>query len=171
MIEVPVEAGFVTISFADTLENYAREKLPTPALLVSLDRGNSDYSTPGRVIPVKPGRYAVEGFDNDGFFDRPEIDIANGESLDVMLTPKPLGELVMTYAESDNYLRTPDRGSAYALDGQRIIGGILRPGVVRKFLPGRYRVEGWSYAGDIADQEVEIVAGQLTEVVLRPRGE
>lgn len=171
IIEIPVEAGFVTISFAETLENYARGKLPTRALLVSLDRGNSDYSTPGRVIAVKPGRYAVEGFGNDGFFDRPEFDIASGESLDVMLTPEPLGELVMTYADSENYLREPDRGSAYALDGQRIIGGILRPGVVRKFLPGRYRIEGWSYAGDIPPQEVEVVAGERNEVVLRPRGE
>jgi len=171
IIEVPVEAGFVTIKFAETLENYAREKLPTRALLVSLDRGNSDYSTPGRSIPVKPGRYAVEGFDNDGFFDRPEIEIASGESLDVLLTPQPLGELVMTYAESENYLRDPDRGSAYALEGQRIIGGILRPGVVRKFLPGRYRVEGWSYAGDIAPEEIEIIAGERTDVVLHLRGE
>lgn len=171
VIEVPVEAGFVTIGFADTLTNYAREELPTRALLVSLDRGNSDYSRPGRIIPVKPGRYAVEGFDNDGFFDRPEIEIESGQSLEVVLTPKPLGELVMTYAESDNYLRTPDRGSAYALDGQRIIGGILRPGDVRKFLPGRYRIEGFGYAGDIAPQEIEIVAGERTEVVLRLRDE
>lgn len=171
VIEVPVEAGFVTIRFADTLENYAREKLPTRALLVSLDRGNSDYSTPGRSIAVKPGRYAVEGFDNDGFFDRPEIEVANGEHVEVLVTPQPLGELVMTYAASENYLRDPDRGSAYALDGQRIIGGILRPGAVRKFLPGRYRVEGWSYAGDIASQEVEVVAGERTEVVLRLRSE
>ncbi|MEM7639678.1 MAG: hypothetical protein AAF269_11535 [Pseudomonadota bacterium] len=171
VIEVPVEAGFITIAFENTLENYAREKLPTRALLVSLDRGNSDYSTPGRPIAVKPGRYAVEGFGNDGFFDRPEVEIANGESLEVTLTPKPLGELVMTYAESENYLRTPDRGSAYALDGQRIIGGILRPGVVRKFLPGNYRIEGYSYAGDIEAQDVEVVAGERTEVVLRLRGE
>jgi len=171
VIQVPIEAGFITIQFAETLENYAREKLPTRALLVSLDRGNSDYSTPGRVIPVKPGRYAVEGFSNDGFFDRPEVEIANGESIDVLVTPQPLGELVMTYADSENYLRTPDRGSAYALDGQRIIGGILRPGNVRKFLPGRYRIEGYSYAGDIVPQDVEVVAGERTEVVLRLRGE
>lgn len=171
VIEVPVEAGFITINFADNLYDYAREKLPNRALLYSLDRGNSDYSRPGTSIPVKPGRYAVEGFDNDGFFDRPEVEIANGESLDVLVTPQPLGELVMTYAASDNYLRDPDRGSAYALDGQRIIGGILRPGDVRKFLPGRYRVEGYSYAGDIVAQDVDIVAGQRTEVELRLRGE
>lgn len=171
VIEIPVEAGFITISFAENLQDYAREKLPNRALLFSLDRGNSDYSRPGTSIPVKPGRYAVEGFGNDGFFDRPEVEIGNGESLDIMVTPKPLGELVMTYAESDNYLRDPDRGSAYALEGQRIIGGILRPGAVRKFLPGRYRVEGYSYAGDIVAQEIEIVAGERTEVVLRLRGE
>ena len=170
VIEVPVEAGFITITFADTIENYAREKIPNRAQLYSLDRGNSDYSQPGRPIAVKPGRYAVEGFDNDGFFDRPEVEIANGETLEVMLTPQPLGELVMVYADSDNYLRTPDRASAYALDGQRIIGGILRPGDVRKFLPGRYRVEGWSSAGDIETEEINIVAGERTEVVLHLRG-
>ena len=171
VIEIPVEAGFVTIKFADTLEHYVRETLPTRAQLYSLNRGNSEYSATGSPIAVKPGRYAVEGFDNDGFFDRPEFDITNGESLEIMLTPKPLGELVMMYADSDNYLRTPDRGSAYALEGQRIIGGILRPGVVRKLLPGRYRIEGWSHAGDIPAQDVEIVAGERTEVVLRLRDE
>ncbi len=171
IIEVPVEAGFITINFAENLYDYAREKRPTRAQLASLDRGNSAYSRPGTAIPVKPGRYAVEGFGNDGFFDRPEVDIANGESLDVLMTPKPLGELVMTYAVSDNYLSDPDRGSAYALDGQRIIGGILRPGAVRKFLPGRYRVEGYSYSGDIVPQDVEVIAGQRTEVELRLRGE
>lgn len=171
IIEVPVEAGFITINFAENLYDYAREKRPTRAQLASLDRGNSAYSRPGTAIPVKPGRYAVEGFGNDGFFDRPEVDIANGESLDVLMTPKPLGELVMTYAASDNYLSDPDRGSAYALDGQRIIGGILRPGAVRKFLPGRYRVEGYSYSGDIVPQDVEVIAGQRTEVELRLRGE
>ncbi|MEM9053794.1 MAG: hypothetical protein AAGB16_00585 [Pseudomonadota bacterium] len=171
VIEVPVEAGFITIRFADTLENYALEKLPNSARLVSLDRGKSDYSSPNTAIAVKPGRYAVEGFERDGFFDRPEVEIANGESLDVLMTPEPLGELVMTYAPSENYLREPDRGSAYALEGQRIIGGILRPGDVRKFLPGRYRIEGYSYAGDIPAQDVEIIAGERTEVLLRLRGE
>ncbi|MEM7458131.1 MAG: hypothetical protein AAF331_01590, partial [Pseudomonadota bacterium] len=171
IIEVPVEAGFVTIQFAESLYDYAREKVPTRAQLFSLDRGNSAYSRPGSAIPVKPGRYAVEGFGNDGFFDRPEFEVANGESLDVLMTPKPLGELVMTYAASENYLSDPDRGSAYALDGQRIIGGILRPGVVRKFLPGRYRVEGYSYAGDVVAQDVTVVAGERTAVELRLRGE
>lgn len=171
IIEVPVEAGFITIHFAENLYDYAREKRPTRAQLASLDRGNSAYSRPGTAIPVKPGRYAVEGFGNDGFFDRPEVEIANGESLDVLMTPKPLGELVMTYAASDNYLSDPDRGSAYALDGQRIIGGILRPGVVRKFLPGPYRIEGYSYSGDIAPQDVTVIAGERTEVELRLRGE
>lgn len=171
VIEVPVEAGFITILFAETLYDYAREKIPTRAQLVSLDRGNSAYSRPGAPIPVKPGRYAVEGFGNDGFFERPEVEIANGESLDVLMTPKPLGELVMTYAASENYLSDPDRGSAYALDGQSIIGGILRPGAVRKFLPGRYRIDGYSYAGDIVSQEVNVIAGERTEVELRLRGE
>lgn len=171
IIEVPVEAGFVSIQFAENLFDYARERVPTRAQLFSLDRGNSAYSRPGSAIPIKPGRYAVEGFDNDGFFDRQEFEIANGENLVILMTPRPLGELVMTYAVSENYLRDPDRGSAYALDGQRIIGGILRPGVVRKFLPGRYRVEGYSYSGDIVAQEVTVVPGERTAVELRLRGE
>lgn len=171
VIEVPVEAGFITITFADTIENYVRKKVPNRAQLYSLDRGNSAYSRPGEPIAVKPGRYAVEGFGNDGFFDRPEVEIANGETLEVMLTPQPLGELVMTYAASDQYPSDPDRGFITALDGQRIIGGILSPGGVRKMLPGRYRVEGFDRIGDFVSQEVEVVAGQRTEVELRLRGE
>ena len=168
---VPIAAGWVTIEYGGNLFDYAREALPTRVQLHSVDRGNWDHTNPGKIIPVLPGTYAVEGFDNDGFFERVEIAVAEGESQTVTLTPKPIGELVVTYAPSGNYLRDPDRASAASLDGQRIIGGILRPGDVRKFLPGRYRITGWQYAGDIAPQEIEVIAGERTEVVLRLAGE
>ena len=87
------------------------------------------------------------------------------------LSEKALGTLIVDYAPSDRYLRKPDRASAYALEGQRIIGGILRPGAARKFLPGRYRIEGWQYAGDIAPRETTIVAGETTRVTLELVGD
>jgi len=123
------------------------------------------------LIPVAPGTYAVEGFGNDGFFDRPQVTVTSGETKTITITAQPIGELVVTYAPSDNYLKTPDRASATPLEGQRIIGGNLSPGETRKFYPGRYRIHGWQYAGDIVSQEVEVKAGERTEVVLRLRGE
>ena len=171
VLELPLEAGFVTIRYADRPYDYAKGKLPTRAQLVSLDRGGSDYASPNKVIAAAPGRYAIEGFDNDGFFDRPEIVLANEETVEVTLTPAALGELVMTYAASDEYPTDPDRGFITALDGQRIIGGILSPGAVRKMLPGRYRVEGFDRIGDFVAQEVEVIAGERTTVELRLRGE
>ena len=168
---LPIAAGWVTIEFGGNLFDYAREALPTRAQLHSVDRGNWDYATPGQPIPVSPGAYAIEGFDNDGFFDRIEITVGAGETQAVTVLPKPLGELVVRYAPSDNYQRDPDRASAAPLDGQGIIGGILRPGDVRKFLPGRYRISGWQYAGDIFPQDIEIIAGERTEIVLKLAGE
>lgn len=47
----------------------------------------------------------------------------------------------------------------------------MRPGKPLKFLPGRYKVEPWSYAGDIAPQEIEIKAHQDHTVVLKLRSE
>lgn len=171
VLELPLQAGFVTIRFEDRPYDYAKGTLPTRARLISLDRGGYHYARPGEPIAVAPGRYAIEGFEADGFFDRPEIDLSHEQSAEITLTPTALGELVMTYAASDQYPSDPDRGFITALDGQRIIGGILSSGGVRKMLPGRYRVEGFDRIGDFVSQEVEVVAGQRTEVELRLRGE
>jgi len=161
----------VRINFPEQTYDYIRSKVPSRATLSSVDRGGSKYSRPGTLIPVTPGRYSVAGYDSDGFFDKPDIDVGSGETVDVTLTPEPLGELVMTYAPSENYLRDPDRGGAQPLDGQRIVGGILRPGDVRKLYPGRYLITGYSYAGDVEAQEVVVTAGERTEIVLKLRGE
>jgi len=164
-IEVPIEAGWVKITYAPSDYDYAGK--PNRAWLEAVDRGGSKSARLDFLIPVTPGHYAIKAQDSKGFFDRPEFDVVNGETVEVVLTPEPLGELVMTYAPSDRYEKEPDRASAYALDGQRIIGGILRPGIVRKFLPGRYGVKGHSSAGDIEPQDVTVVAGERTEVVLK----
>lgn len=168
---VPLDVGWIRINFPEETYNYIKSKVPSRATLVALDRGGSKYSRPGTLIPVAPGRYAVKGFESDGFFDQPNADVGSGEIVDVTLSVEPLGELVMTYAPSENYLRDPDRGSAQALDGQRIVGGILRPGNVRKLYPGRYLVKGFSAVGDVPSQEVVVTAGERTEIVLKLRGE
>ncbi len=168
-IEVPIAAGWVKVTYAPSDFNYVGE--PDRAWLEALDRGGSKYANLDVLIPAVPGKYAIKAQASKGFFDRPEFEVVNGETVEVVVTPEPLGELVMTYAPSDNYEREPDRASANALEGQSIIGGILRPGKVRKFLPGRYSVKGFSYAGDIETQEITIVAGERTEVVLKLRGE
>lgn len=63
-------------------------------------------------------------------------------------------------------MREPDRASVYPEEDQSIINGFMRPGVAKKFLPGRYRVEGYSYAGDFEPQYVEVRAGERIEVLL-----
>ncbi|AWZ03112.1 hypothetical protein RHODOSMS8_03612 [Rhodobiaceae bacterium] len=168
---IPIAAGWIRVSFGGPLFDYTGRKLPTRAQIYSVDRGNAKFSRPDALIPVAPGRYRVEGFESDGFFDAPQVDVSEGQTVDVTITPQALGELVVTYAPSENYQKEPDRASASALEGQRVIGGILRPGVVRKFLPGRYLVNGYSYAGDVVPQEVVVVAGERAEVILKLRGE
>ena len=164
-------AGWLRIQFGGKPYDYAQGKLPARAKLHSSDRGNWSYARPDEAIPVAPGTYFVEGFDNDGFFDRPSVSIANGETKTLTLSPIPLGEIVVSYAPSANYALTPDRASLTALDGQRIIGGILQPGTARKVLPGRYRVTGWKKAGDFVDQEVTVNVGERATVELMPIGE
>ncbi|MEM1187185.1 MAG: hypothetical protein AAGI72_01590 [Pseudomonadota bacterium] len=171
VLDLALEAGFVTIRYADRPYDYAKGQLPTRVKLVSLDRGGSHYSRANEKIAAAPGRYAIEGFEVDGFFDRPEVELASDADIEVTITPAALGELVMTYAASESYASEPDRGFISSLDGQRIIGGILSPGVPRKMLPGRYRIEGYDRAGDFLSQDVDVVAGQRTAVVLRLRGE
>lgn len=168
---VPLDVGWVRISFPEDPYNYINSRVPSRATLISVDRGGTKYSRPGTRIPVAPGQYAIAGFEADGFFDRPDVQVSSGQTVDVTVTPEALGELVMTYAPSDNYQRDPDRGSAQALDGQRIVGGILRPGDVRKLYPGRYLIKGFSAVGDIEAQEVVLTAGERTEITLKLRGE
>ena len=168
---VPLDVGWVKINFPEQTYDYIKSKVPSRATLTSVNRGGSKYSRSGTLIPVAPGRYSIKGFESDGFFDEPEVDVASGETVDVTLSVEPLGELVMTYASSENYLRDPDRANAQALDGQRIVGGILRPGNVRKLYPGRYLIKGFSAVGDVPSQEVVVTAGERTEIVLKLRGE
>ncbi|MEM6985724.1 MAG: hypothetical protein AAF499_04215 [Pseudomonadota bacterium] len=164
--ELPLPSGWVTIQYADEPENYFKGRVPTRAQLHSIDRGNWSHSSPGRSIPVAPGNYSVAAFDKDGAIAPVEVVVANNKRVEVTLVPTPLGELLVTYAPSENYLKKPDRAFAEALEGQPLVNSFLRPGEAAKFVPGRYRVNGRANAGPIASQEVVVVAGQQTVVEL-----
>lgn len=168
---VALPTAWVTITYADDLTNYFGERLPGRAQLHSLDRGNWSHSAPATAIPVAPGNYKVMGFEKDGFVDPVEVTVDEGDRVNVMLTPKPLGELVVTYAASDSYDKAPDRAFVYALDGQTIVKGFMRPGAPEKFLPGRYRVEGRGNGLDVPPVEIEIHAGERAQVTLTPVSE
>ena len=116
-IEVPLDAGFVNITYAPSPHDYVRK--PNAAFLESLDRGGSSYARLDQPIPVAPGRYKVNPQTSRGFFDPLDIDVRSNETIDAVFTPKPLGELVVNYAPSDNYLKNPDRAFVYPLEGQK----------------------------------------------------
>ena len=65
-----------------------------------------------------------------------EIVVRSGETVEAVFTPKPMGEIIVDFAPS-GYEKLPDRASVTALDGQKILSGFMRPGVAKKFLPGR----------------------------------
>jgi len=168
-VTVPLAAGFLTVTYGGNESDYVGNA--DRAFLESLDRGGSSFLRPDTAVPVAAGRYRIDPFDRAGHFDPVDITIAAGESRTVTIVPKPLGELVIEYAPSDAYIVSPDRASLGALEGQPILGGMLKPGVVRKLLPGRYRIEGWRNAGDFVPQEVTVVAGTRQTVTLRLRNE
>ncbi len=157
------------ISYAPSEFDYVDE--PDRAWLESLDRGNSQYANVNVPIPAKPGRYKVNPQTSKGFMDSPEVTVETNKTVEVVVTPQPLGEIIVNYAPSDNYLKEPDRASVYALDGQEILNGFMRPGKPKKFLPGRYGVKPLSSAGDIAEQEFVVKAHETTTVTLKLRTE
>lgn len=162
-IEVPLDAGWVTISYAPSEHDYAGT--PDRAWLESLDRGESKYARLEVAIAAKPGRYRVNPQTSKGFMEPIEISVKSNETIDVVLTPSPLGEIIVNFAPSDKYEKPPDRASVLALDGQKILSGFMRPGVAKKFLPGRYRVD--PKRSDTASQEIVVKAHETTVVTLR----
>ncbi len=167
-ILVPIEAGFLTIRYAKSDRNYV-PKAPTNAFIESLDRGNSKYSGVNKVVPLKPGRYKINPRTEKGFLESQEILVVNNESIEVLFTPKPLGEMVVTYAPSDSFKREPDRVFIYPLNEQPMFTGnsYLVPGIAERFAPGNYRVTGGGVGSKVAPQEVEVKAGATTTLVLK----
>ncbi|MEM1102823.1 MAG: hypothetical protein AAGH48_01810 [Pseudomonadota bacterium] len=164
---VPIAAGWVTVRYAPSEYGYVSE--PDRAFMGPADGNRTSYVRLDEPIPVAPGDYIVKAWDRAGFIKPATVAVSDGASVDVLLTPKPLGELVVTYAPSDAYDATPDRAFVRPLDGQIILGSsTFQPGEVRRLLPGRYRVEGWSRIGDVEPTEIEITAETRSEVTLRP---
>ncbi len=166
ILEVPLNVGFLHISYPES-EHYTSK--PNRAKITALDRKSGPRSNISKPIPVTPGRYKIEGWTAAGYFDPQEVVVEQDKTTSVVLVPKPLGTIVMTYAPSEQYTKEPDRASITSLDGQPKNFGILRPGRAQKLLPGKYLVEGWSAAGDIEPQEVDVVAGETLNIELRLR--
>lgn len=167
--EVPLDAGFVIITYARSDDSYVRP--PDRSFIAPLERTSSSYARLATPIHVAPGPYRIDPQSGLGFFDPQEIEVQSGETVRVEFTGKPLGQIVVNYAPSDNYKTTPNRAFVYPLDGQGILSGYMPPGQPKKFLPGRYRVEGWSHAGDIVSQEINVTPRETTNVTLMLRSE
>ncbi len=165
-ITVNIDAGFIQISYADTPDDYLAGKKGNRAWIYPSHKTSYAFARPDTPIPVSPGNYRVEGYDNVGYFD-PGVpfDVKSGETVKVVLTPKPLGTLVVNYTPSDDYPSKPDRAFASAVDGQPLKNGFMRPGKPLRVLPGRYVIEGRK-GFDMKPKEVTVKAGETTEVVL-----
>ncbi len=166
-IRIPLEAAFLQVSYAPSDDSYLRPADRASIRPVSR-KGTDIYARPNTVIPVSPGTYDLIAYKNAGYFDTQRVSLANNETADVVFTPKPLGQVIITYAPSDSYKTDPDRAFVEALDGQELKNGFVRPGNALKLLPGRYRVNGWRAAGDIPPKEFTITAHETVEVKLFP---
>lgn len=164
-IVVPVDAGWITISYAPSDFDYISE--PDRAWLESLDRGNSKYARLDTPIPVKPGKYRVNPHTARGFFDPVDIDVPSNETVGVVLIPEKLGEIAVNYAPSEHWPKEPDRASVQSVDGQTVHSGFMRPGIAKKFLPGRYRVKGGGSSSDAVSQEVVVLPHETVTVTLK----
>ncbi len=165
-ILVPLDVGFVKISYGPPERDYVGT--PDRAWLESIDRGNSKYSRLDVAIAATPGRYRVNPHTSYGFIDPVDIVVTTNETVEAVFTPQPLGEIIVDFAPS-GYEKLPDRASVYPLDGQQMLNGFMRPGVAKKFLPGRYKVD--PKRSDTAPQEVVVKPHETTTVVLQHRPE
>ncbi|ANM31868.1 hypothetical protein ABI59_23365 [Acidobacteria bacterium Mor1] len=162
---IALAAGFVVIRYAPSEWDYVRT--PDRAFLESIDRGKSKYASLDVPIPVAPGRYRANPHSSVGFMDPVEVTVGEGETVEAVFQPKKLGEIVVEYAPSDGYKKTPDRASVYALEGQPILKGFMRPGKAQKFLPGRYKVD--PMRSEVDPVEIVVKPHERTTVTLKPR--
>lgn len=163
-IVLDVDAGFLVIDYAPSEDSYFRKA--NRAFIDALDRNVSLFGRIETRIALTPGAYRVNGHSGAGIFEPINVDIKSGEESRVTLVPEPLGQLVVEYAPSDKYTKTPDRANVYGLEGQ-VVTGLARPGKPKKLPTGRYRIKG-VYA-DIPEQEFTIKPHETTTVTLTPR--
>jgi Ca-activated chloride channel family protein len=163
-VVLPMPAGFLRVNYADQPQNYVVK--PGRAFIAPGGGSQTAYAGLDALIPVAPGDYVVQPHDRVGFVDPVSVSVANGETVDVTLTPMPLGAVRVVYAENANYETPPNRASIKPLDGQPFKNLFLSLGTDYRVLPGRYLVEGWAAAGDFTPVEVTVTAGTVTDVVL-----
>ncbi len=166
-ITLPLDAGFVEVSYAPSDDSYL--STADRAFIEPVDRnGSRSFIRPGDEIALTPGAYDVIPQEAAGYFEPQQITVENGQTHAVLFEPKPLGRVIITYAPSDQYKTDPDRAFVEALDGQDLKKGFVRPGAPLKLLPGRYKVNGWRAAGTIPAQEFTVTPHETVNVVLRP---
>ncbi|VAW10840.1 hypothetical protein MNBD_ALPHA09-893, partial [hydrothermal vent metagenome] len=162
-IEVPLAVGFVEVRYKAGADYKTK---PDRARLKSLDRRSEVNVRIDTAVPVAPGAYEINGWSGAGVFAPQSITVSEGETVQVMLSPGAMGQVLVVYPPSDNYLTPPNRARLKALDGQKSLNA--RAGKPTKVATGRYQVEGWATAGYFAPVQINVVAGQTTEVVLEP---
>lgn len=166
--EIPLDVGWLEVVYTPS-EYYWRE--PDRYNVESLERKKTVFGRISKSKMLAPGQYRVHPQSSASNFQPKDVEIVSGETATVTFEAAPMGWIIVNYAPSENYSKEPDRASIYPLDGQKYAGPILRPGEPRLAPPGRYKVEPWSYAGDIDPIEATIVEGETVEVTFRLKGE
>ena len=164
VIEVPLAVGYLKVRYEAGADYKTK---PDRARIKSLDRRSEVNIRIDTSVPVAPGAYEINGWSGAGEFAPQRVDVSEGETVQVMLRPGAMGQVLVIYPPSDNYLTPPNRAHLKALDGQKSLNA--RAGKPKKVATGRYQVEGWVTAGYFAPVQINVVAGQTTEVVLEPK--
>ena len=167
-IIVDLPAGFLTISYVGDEDDFLR--VPSRAFVARINSdgsiGRRNFTPIDQAVSFTPGRYRVLGHDNVGYFEPVDIMLRSGQELDVELRAIPLGQVVLTYDPSATTRQEPTRAFLDPLDGQELVGCNCDVGSPMNVPPGRYRVRGWSRAGNFARQEITVRAGQTTRVTI-----
>ncbi|MEM8937479.1 MAG: hypothetical protein AAGC77_13855, partial [Pseudomonadota bacterium] len=80
--QIPIEAGWVKITYGPPEFNYVNDKPATSATIESLERGSSTFARADTEIPVKPGQYKVNPRTDKGFMEPIEVNVPNGETIE-----------------------------------------------------------------------------------------
>lgn len=163
IIEVPLAVGFLEVRYQP---GAIYKTKPDRARMKALDRRGEVNIRIDQPVAVAPGRYEINGWSGAGEFAPQKVSVGEGETVQVMLSPDALGQVLVIYPPSDNYLTTPSRARLKALDGQKSLNAAA--GKPKQVATGRYEVQGWVTAGYFAPVQITVVAGQTTEVVLEP---
>jgi hypothetical protein len=168
----PGEHTVVEFALARTVRVYVELVLPDGEVI----RRNSELWRDGEELyaihsrnggVVAPGTYELRSPNRGLPLEGVTLEISEEDGR-VYQAPLDAGWIVVRYDPDASYDVEPDRASLELVENARV-NQFARLGEPIPVQPGTWRVEGWSQAGDIADQVVDVGSGETVEVTLAPR--